>query len=100
MGAFDQAACNRLITVAVGGGKWLLLGVVSNLGHRQSHGNRCVFRRPASDRPHRVRRMHRIAEPHQAFDALVLIQPMPGAHGVVVQQQDLRDFVAAHAIIQ
>src|SRR6202044_1027745 len=30
-----------------------------------------------------------IVETHQAFDALVLIQPMPGAHGVVVQQQDL-----------
>src|SRR5476649_37172 len=36
----------------------------------------------------------------QAFDALVLIQPIPGADGVVVQQQDFRDIAATHPIIQ
>src|SRR5271166_4340914 len=41
-----------------------------------------------------------MAKARQAFDALVLIQPIPSADGVVVQQQDLRDIAAAHPVIQ
>lgn len=41
-----------------------------------------------------------VAEARQAIDPVFLIQPMPGADGVVVQQQNLGDGRVSHATIQ
>ena len=41
-----------------------------------------------------------VAEARQTLDPLLLVQPMPGADRVVVQQQHLRHGFAAHAVVQ
>src|SRR5579864_472242 len=41
-----------------------------------------------------------VAEARQALNPLLLVQPMPGADRVVVQQQHLRHGFAAHAVVQ
>ncbi len=41
-----------------------------------------------------------VAEACQALDPVFLIQPIPGADRIVVQQQDFRDGFAAHAVVQ
>src|ERR1019366_328371 len=40
-----------------------------------------------------------VAEVRQALDSILFIQAIPSADGVVVQQQDLRNRLAAHPIV-
>jgi len=41
-----------------------------------------------------------VAEARQTLEPFFLIQPIPGADRVVVQQQDFRNRFAAHAVVQ